>query len=327
MDFGALYSRYAQGVFRFALSLLPGNRELAGDIAAETFARALTVGDNIRPGSVKASCPTPPGFGGARPGEAPPVFVAVGRFVEKKAPQLTVEAFAEVVRSRPDARLRMIGDGPLLDDCRKLAADLGIDGAVTFLGTQPPEVVAGGDAQSAHLRAAFRREQKTAIAGRYARVGILEGRARSRPAGSWPHTIAGLPGRRHVPGETGFLVAEKDVATMATHMLALAESPGARRPPCGRQARRADRRALFQRAQPQSSVVDYRSGATLGARSDCQPGAALRRLSSVALSTCRAPSSSSTAASGQAPGSRPRISSMRSRNVSAQAVQSEALAR
>jgi len=53
MDFTDLYSRYAQDVFRFAL-FLSGNRALAEDIAAETFARALTAGDRIRPGSVKA---------------------------------------------------------------------------------------------------------------------------------------------------------------------------------------------------------------------------------------------------------------------------------
>ena len=53
MDFTDLYSRYAQDVFRFAL-FLSGNRALAEDIAAETFARALTAGDRIRPCSVKA---------------------------------------------------------------------------------------------------------------------------------------------------------------------------------------------------------------------------------------------------------------------------------
>jgi RNA polymerase sigma-70 factor (ECF subfamily) len=53
MDFADLYTRYAQDVFRFAY-FLSGNRELAEDIAAETFARALTVGEGIQPGSVKA---------------------------------------------------------------------------------------------------------------------------------------------------------------------------------------------------------------------------------------------------------------------------------
>lgn len=53
MDFADLYGRYSQDVFRFAY-FLSGNRELAEDIASETFARALTVGNHLRTGSVKA---------------------------------------------------------------------------------------------------------------------------------------------------------------------------------------------------------------------------------------------------------------------------------
>ena len=48
-------------------------------------------------------------FSSASPATAAPVFLAVGRFVEKKAPQLTILAFARVHQRRPDARLRMIG--------------------------------------------------------------------------------------------------------------------------------------------------------------------------------------------------------------------------
>ena len=51
--FADLYGRYAQDVFRFAY-YLSGNRDLADDIAAETFARALTASVDIRPGGVKA---------------------------------------------------------------------------------------------------------------------------------------------------------------------------------------------------------------------------------------------------------------------------------
>ncbi len=43
-----------------------------------------------------------------------PTFLATGRFVEKKAPYLTLSAFAKVLAERPLARLRMIGAGPLL---------------------------------------------------------------------------------------------------------------------------------------------------------------------------------------------------------------------
>lgn len=53
MDFASLYRQYARDVFRFAY-FLSGNHALAEDIAAETFARALTAGDRIQTGTVKA---------------------------------------------------------------------------------------------------------------------------------------------------------------------------------------------------------------------------------------------------------------------------------
>ncbi|MGI9166383.1 MAG: glycosyltransferase [Pyrinomonadaceae bacterium] len=81
-------------------------------------------------------------FGAASPAEAPPLVLAVGRFVQKKAPQITLAAFNEVLRKYPEARLRMIGDGPLLKECQELSKSLAIDGAVTFMGSQPHSVVA-----------------------------------------------------------------------------------------------------------------------------------------------------------------------------------------
>ncbi len=53
MDFAFLYRQYAGDVFRFAY-FLSGNHAVAEDIAAETFARALTAGDRIQTGTVKA---------------------------------------------------------------------------------------------------------------------------------------------------------------------------------------------------------------------------------------------------------------------------------
>jgi RNA polymerase sigma factor (sigma-70 family) len=53
VSFEAIYERYAQDVFRFAL-YLSGNRAQAEDLAAETFSRAWTARDRIEVGSVKA---------------------------------------------------------------------------------------------------------------------------------------------------------------------------------------------------------------------------------------------------------------------------------
>jgi RNA polymerase sigma-70 factor (ECF subfamily) len=53
MDFASLYRQYAPDVFRFSY-YLSGRRDLAEDITAETFARALGAADRIHGGTVKA---------------------------------------------------------------------------------------------------------------------------------------------------------------------------------------------------------------------------------------------------------------------------------
>jgi colanic acid/amylovoran biosynthesis glycosyltransferase len=157
-------------------------------------------------------------FYGARPDFADPVFLAVGRFVDKKAPQITISAFAQVLENCPAARLRMIGDGPLLDECQQLVAKLGIAHAVEFLGLQPPEVVQN------EMRAArcFVQHSVQAENGdcEGTPVGILEAGASGLPVISTRH--AGIPDVV-IEGKTGFLVDEKDENGMAAHMSRLAD--------------------------------------------------------------------------------------------------------
>jgi glycosyltransferase involved in cell wall biosynthesis len=154
------------------------------------------------------------------PSLAPPVFLAVGRFVEKKAPQLTLSAFSRVHRAFPEARLRMLGGGPLLDECRELAEQLGIGDAVTFLGVQSQGIV-----QEEMRRArAFVQHSVEAANGdcEGTPVGILEAGASGLPVISTRH--AGIPDVV-VEGETGLLVDERDVEGMAERMLRLLHEP------------------------------------------------------------------------------------------------------
>lgn len=62
------------------------------------------------------------------------LIVAVGRFVEKKAPHVTVKAFLSVCDQHPDARLEMIGQGPLLATCKRMVAKAGKRDRVVFHG-------------------------------------------------------------------------------------------------------------------------------------------------------------------------------------------------
>jgi len=156
----------------------------------------------------------------ADPAGSRPVFVSVGRFVDKKAPHLTLLAFADVRRVFPDARLRMIGDGPLLGACKDLGVALGIDDAVTFLGAQPHAIVREEMQQSR----CFVQHSVEATSGdsEGTPVAILEAGATGLPVISTRHT--GIPDVV-IDGQTGFLVDERDTKTMAAHMLRMVHDP------------------------------------------------------------------------------------------------------
>jgi glycosyltransferase involved in cell wall biosynthesis len=155
-------------------------------------------------------------FCGAAPAASGPILLAVGRFVEKKAPQMTISAFAIVHREYPEAQLRMIGYGPLLEPCRDLVSKLGLENAVHFLGSQPPEVVISEMRQAR----AFVQHSIEASDGDSEGLpnSILEAGATGLPVVATRH--AGIP-EAVLHGETGLLVAEGDVEAMAREMLTL----------------------------------------------------------------------------------------------------------
>ena len=61
-------------------------------------------------------------------------FIAIGRFVDKKAPYYTIMAFKKVVTKYPEALLKMAGDGPLLNACENLVKHFNLEKNVQFLG-------------------------------------------------------------------------------------------------------------------------------------------------------------------------------------------------
>jgi glycosyltransferase involved in cell wall biosynthesis len=145
---------------------------------------------------------------------------ALGRFVDKKAPYLTVMAFKEVLKKHPDAVLVMGGDGELLQVCKDLVHALDIEDAVVFKGRID---------QSEQLAIlensyAFVQHSKVAESGdsEGTPVAILEASASGIPVVSTNH--AGIPDViKH--GITGLLSEENDVAAMAENLISLLDDP------------------------------------------------------------------------------------------------------
>lgn len=143
-------------------------------------------------------------------------LLAVGRLTEKKAPLATINAFAKVKAQMPDARLTMLGDGPLLEAAKAEVARLGLDDAVSLLG-----MVSAAEVHAA-MRSSriFMQHSITAKNGDVEGlpVAILEAMAAGLPVVSTLHS--GIP-EAVQDGETGFLVAEHDAGAMAARTLEL----------------------------------------------------------------------------------------------------------
>ena len=159
-------------------------------------------------------------FPATDPGAAGPVFVAVGRFVAKKAPHLTLLSFCKVLEKAPAARLVMVGDGPLLDACKQMTRAVGLEDAVRFTGVMPhaqlPDLMQGARAFVQHSVVSPDGDSEGTP------VAILEAGASGLPVVATRH--AGIKDVV-VSDQTGILVDEYDVQGMADAMLKLVRDP------------------------------------------------------------------------------------------------------
>ena len=165
------------------------------------------------------SCGVDPSvFKDADPVHSEPVFVAAGRFVNKKAPHLTLLAFQRVLEDVPEARLIMIGDGPLWQACFQMIRALGLSTAVELLGPRPHSEVALILKQAR----AFVQHSITTHDGdsEGTPVAVLEAGASGLPVVATRH--AGIMDAV-IHTKTGFLVEEGDIGEMAEYMQRLAQ--------------------------------------------------------------------------------------------------------
>jgi len=86
-------------------------------------------------------CHAPSRAPGALP-FSPPTIVCVGRLVDAKGVDVALRALPEIVRFHADARLRVVGDGPLRGALAQLASNLGVAARTEFIGAVSRDAVA-----------------------------------------------------------------------------------------------------------------------------------------------------------------------------------------
>lgn len=151
---------------------------------------------------------------------SPKRFLAVGRFVDKKAPHLTLMAFHKAWQQDPELRLTMAGEGPLWESTKQMSSAHGLQDVVSFPGVitndQVAEAMRGARAFVQHsVITADNDHEGTPLS-------ILEAMASGLPVISTRH--AGIPDVvQH--GVSGLLGEERDIGAMASHLLELAAEP------------------------------------------------------------------------------------------------------
>jgi glycosyltransferase involved in cell wall biosynthesis len=141
--------------------------------------------------------------------------LAVGRHVAQKGFDLLLRAWPEVVRAVPQARLRIVGDGPLRAQAERLAADLGVAGSIEWLDPTP------------QIEREYREAAVFVLSSRYEGMplALLEAQALGVPSVAF----ACPTGPAEILAEdTGVLVPAFDTAALAQALVRLLGDPGLR---------------------------------------------------------------------------------------------------
>lgn len=159
------------------------------------------------------------------PGERPGEFRAlmVGRFVEKKGFAYGLRAFAEFRARGGAGTLTIVGEGPGDADLRRLAADLQLGDSALFLGRRSSDEVRTL-MQASHVLLA-----PSVVARNEDREGGLTVAKEASACGTVVvGTVHGGTPEIVEPDVTGLLAPERDVSTLARHLLTLAGDPALR---------------------------------------------------------------------------------------------------
>ena len=141
-----------------------------------------------------------------------PVVSLIGRLVLQKGHHDFLTAAVQVLKTLPDARFLVVGDGPLRPELEELTRSLGIDKVVHFLGHQSD--VFGLLAISDVVALPSLNEGLPYV--------LLEALALSRPVVATP--VGGIP-EVISHGETGLIVPVRAPEALATAICHLLENP------------------------------------------------------------------------------------------------------
>ncbi len=148
---------------------------------------------------------------------AGPQVLAVGRHVAQKGFDLLLLAWAQVLQQQPQARLRIVGDGPLTAVLQAQAAALGVQHSVEWAAPTP------------HMQAQYRSAAVFVLPSRYEGMplALLEAQALGVPAVAFdcptgPRDILGGD------GASGLLVPAENVPVLAQALLTLLTQPDLR---------------------------------------------------------------------------------------------------
>jgi glycosyltransferase involved in cell wall biosynthesis len=141
-----------------------------------------------------------------------PRFLCIGRLIPIKGHVVLLRAFRQVLDERPDVTLDIAGRGVLEHGLKDLSRELGLSGAVRFLGHVTPVQQAVEDSLAVVV---------PSLGEGFGMV-ALEAMERARPV-----IAAAIGGLEDLvrDGETGLLVPPGDSESLAAAMLALAADP------------------------------------------------------------------------------------------------------
>lgn len=137
-------------------------------------------------------------------------LIALGRFVNKKAPYYLILAFEKISRTFPDASLTIIGDGPLLEVCFNLINHLKLNNRIKLVGSMNrDEIIELFENSSVFVQHSVESRDGDKEGSP---VAIMEAALAALPIVSTRH--AGIK-ETVIDNLTGFLVDEHDVDTFA----------------------------------------------------------------------------------------------------------------